>query len=133
LNYELHRNTSNSPQSLYRWFHIIYLIDMNLEDLGSWGFLAIMGLAVLGGFIQWEWTMPLVATLGLIVGFTNISKSEIVPFLVATLAIAGASAIIANLPSVGVMLNIIFRNLAVAAGAIAIIPALKVIYETGKN
>lgn len=133
MNYELHRNTSNSPQSLYRWFHIIYLIDMNLEDLGSWGFLAIMGLAVLGGFIQWEWTMPLVATLGLIVGFTNISKSEIVPFLVATLAIAGASAIIANLPSVGVMLNIIFRNLAVAAGAIAIIPALKVIYETGKN
>ena len=108
------------------------MAKMGLEEIGKWGFLAVLGLAVAAPFMQWEVTTWLIA-LGLLVGFVNIKRKEEVPFLIATLVISGASAIISQVPEVGMTIAPIFKNLAIAAGAMAVIPAVKVIYRVAKG
>ena len=103
---------------------------MDIDDVTKWLPIVVMGLAVISAFLNLgDWVIPAIILGGLIVGFINITKNEIVPFLVATLVIAGASALLSSIPSVGVWVAGIFQNLAIAAGSIAIVPAVKTIWE----
>jgi len=103
-----------------------------LDEMAKWGYLAILGLAVAAPFMQWEVTVPLIA-LGFLVGFVNIREKEEVPFLLAAITISGASAFISQLPEVGMTVAPIFKNLAVAAGAMAVVPAAKIIHRVCKG
>jgi len=107
---------------------------MDFEDMLRYLPLAVMGLAVLGGLVNLgAWFVPVLIALGAIVGFMNIRKEEVVPFLVSTLSIAGAATLIVNLPTVGGLLAVILANVGVAAGSMAIPVALKSIYKLSKD
>ena len=102
----------------------------DLDDVMNYLPVIVMGLAVVSAFMSLgTWVIPAIVIGGLLVGFKNINKDEVVPFLVATLAIAGASTVLASIPSVGPFIGQIFQNLAIAAGSIAIVPAAKTIWE----
>jgi len=66
--------------------------EMNMQTIGSYAFLGgvllALGVGFFGGFgIGQEVILLTLGVLGLVVGLVNITEKEIVPFLVATVAI----------------------------------------------
>ncbi|MDI6721588.1 MAG: hypothetical protein QMD85_04305, partial [Candidatus Aenigmarchaeota archaeon] len=65
---------------------------MNTETIGKWVFLASIVIAVIAGAVagagQALVVAAVLAVLGLIVGFLNVTEKESTPFLVATIALA---------------------------------------------
>lgn len=103
---------------------------MDLDDVTKWLPIIVMGLAVVSALLNLgDWVILAIILGGLLVGLLNITKNEIVPFLVSTLVIAGSATILSSLPSIGIWLSGIFQNLAIAAGSIALFPAVKTIWE----
>lgn len=70
---------------------------------------------------------------GILVGYLNIKDGESVPFLVASLVIAGGAVALAILPKVGGALTIIFGTISLLVVPAALTVALKVVYDKMKN
>lgn len=91
--------------------------------------------ALMSNFGVWEanaWVWTLLALAGLVVGFINITREETVPFMVATLILATVTGVLAALPMVGGLMELMLTNVALVAGAAAIVVALKTVWTAGK-
>lgn len=100
-------------------------------EIGKWAFVVGLVLAVLAGLVtslNVPLTVYVLAVLGIVVGFLNVTEKETVPFLVATIALMLTSTSLAVL---GVAtLTAIFTNVAVFAAPAALVVAIKAVYST---
>lgn len=103
------------------------------KGTGSLLALGLLVIAVAAAFLEITWAPMLLVILGLVVGYLNITEGETVKFLIASLVIVGVSGILALLPAIGGMLESIFQNVALAAGATALLPAIKVWWKAAKR
>ncbi|PIU21648.1 MAG: hypothetical protein COT15_01240 [Candidatus Diapherotrites archaeon CG08_land_8_20_14_0_20_34_12] len=114
------------------------------EQLGSIAFILGVLLAIVaavGGSLVAEYmgyVTLLLVVLGLIVGFLNVSDKELIPFLVATIALmsVGNATLLpldAVLNPLGTYLQGIVSQIVVFVAPAAIILALKAIYVMGKT
>jgi len=110
----------------------------SVNKLGPWAFLIGLALAVLAGFFATaDTTIVLVlAVLGIIVGFLNVSDKETVPFLVSAIAFMMAASslniVFAILPYMESMSNVMSLAGVFIAPAAAIV-AIKAIYDISKD
>ena len=114
------------------------------EQLGSIAFILGVLLAIvagIGGSLvagYMGYVTLLLVVLGLIVGFLNVSDKELIPFLVATIALmsVGNATLLpldAVLSPLGTYLQSIVNQIVVFVAPAAIILALKAIYVMGKT
>jgi len=104
------------------------------KKLGSYAFLAGIALAILSGIgIKAPFVVPILAVLGLIVGFLNVSQKETVNFLVAAIALMVAGASVGSIPLLGNVVSRILVNIAIFVAPAAVIVALQDIYALAKD
>lgn len=111
---------------------------LSLEKIGTYAFLLGALIAILtglvSGLIDAGILTALLVILGLIVGFLNVSQKEVVPFLVAALALGlGAQAKFSALPAIGANIDAIMANIITFVAPAAVIVALKAIYDLGRE
>ncbi len=105
-----------------------------MAQLGKWAFILGLIICIVGGLgISQPWFAWVLALLGLVVGFLNVTGSEAQKFLLAAIALVVAAAAWSSLPYVGGYLAQILNNFVAFIGAAALVVALKVLFETAKN
>jgi hypothetical protein len=101
-----------------------------IKWLGLLGiFLAVITPIVALGGVKLDWAVWLIAVLGLIAGYF---LSADVKTMLAGIVLLSISGIFASIPAFGQLLNDIFKNIAVFAGALVAIPALKIVWSKFK-
>lgn len=105
-----------------------------MAQLGKWAFIVGLIIAVVGGLgFSQPWFGWVLALLGLIVGFLNITDKECTKFLLAAIGLVIAANAFSGLPFVGGYLtNILSYIIAFISGALLVV-ALKVLFETVKD
>lgn len=101
--------------------------------IGTLAFLAGLVIAVIGAFVNIEWFPWVLAALGLVVGFLNISGGETRRFLIAAIAFMMSAYSLDSLPMVGEMIGNIMHNIGYFVGAAALLVAIKALFELSKD
>ncbi len=112
------------------------------QKIGSWAFIIGVVIAIVTGIAvglmpevsgeTWVSYVPLLLViLGLIVGFLNIGDKEVMPFLIASIALVmvGTVAELSTIPYIGIMLAKIVNYIAVFAAPAALVVALLEFYR----
>lgn len=106
------------------------------RNIGYWIFLVGVLIAILAGLATSGGVNPnvlwVLAVLGLIVGFLNVTLKDEVPFLIASLVLISASGYLTVIPYIGTPLTTILSYIVVFVSPAAIIVALKAVYHFGK-
>ncbi|MEE8522552.1 MAG: hypothetical protein V3T72_01370, partial [Thermoanaerobaculia bacterium] len=90
-------------------------------------------IAVLAAFVTFDWVWILLAILGLVVGFLNVSAAESRGFLIAAIGLLMSTTALQGLPTIGELLTTILSNLAAFISPALLVVALKSLFETAKD
>jgi ATP synthase protein I len=105
-----------------------------MAKIGKIAFIIGLVLALLAGLlIHLEWILWVLALLGLIVGFLNVSKEETRSFLLAAIGLMLAATSVQVLPLVGDLITQIMSNLVCFIAPAVLVVALKSLFETAKD
>ncbi len=112
------------------------------EAIGKWSFLIGIVLALITGIgagagAAWAvnpWIALIIVVLGLVIGFVNITATEVQPFLIAALALfafsfANLGAVDTLIPYLGSVLNSVVTYVAMLIGPAALVVALRAVYK----
>jgi hypothetical protein len=107
----------------------------DMEKAGRWAFIAGVVLAVLAGFfvVDVTWVAWILAILGLIVGFLNVSTKEPQGFLLAAVALTLSATAVRSLPTVGFVLTNILVNVVAFISAAMLVVAIRALLETARG
>jgi hypothetical protein len=107
---------------------------MNRESVGKWAFIAGLVIAVLAGlFFQPDWAIWMVAILGVIVGFLNITAEETRGFLLASIALTLSATALNTLPILGTALSLVLPFVVAFVAGAMIVVALKELFQTARK
>ena len=108
---------------------------MDLEKVGRWAFIAGIVLAVLAGLfvVDVSWVAWVLAVLGLVVGFLNVSTTDPQGFLLPAVALTLSASAVRSLPGFGFVLTNILTNVVAFVGAAMLVVAIRALLETGKG
>jgi ATP synthase protein I len=105
-----------------------------MAKVGKWTFVAGLVLALLAGLgLQMSWVPWVLAVLGLIVGFLNVTGAETRGFLLAAIGLILSATAVQSIPFVGEMLTRILANLIAFIAAAVLVVSLKALFETAKD
>lgn len=110
---------------------------MSKGTLGRWAFVIGLIISVLLGFVTFTYASLVLVILGLIVGFMNVSEKDASNYLVAVIAlilvgVAGLQAL-SVLGSLYTWIQTVLTSFITFAAASAVIVALKVMFEIGRD
>jgi hypothetical protein len=107
----------------------------SMEKIGRWAFIAGLVLAVLAGLVVVDvyWVTWVLAILGLVVGFLNVSTKETQGFLLPAVALALSASAVQSLPVVGFVLTNILSNVLIFVAAAMLLVAIRALLETAKG
>jgi len=107
----------------------------DLEKVGRWAFIGGLVLAGLAGLfvVDVTWVAWVLAVLGLVVGFLNVSTKEPQGFLLPAVALALSASAVRSLPGVGFVLTNILANAVAFVGAAMLVVAIRALLETAKG
>ena len=108
------------------------------KALGIIGFVAfVLGLviAVVAGALAWQydWVILVLVILGIIIGALNITSKELIPLLLATIALVVVGGVFAPLKvlGIGAILDAILSLVATLMAPAAVIVAIKALWAVG--
>ena len=108
------------------------------KALGIIGFVAfVLGLviAVVAGALGWQydWVILVLVILGIIIGVLNITSKELIPLLLATIALVVVGGVFAPLKVLGIgsILDSILSLVATLMAPAAVIAAIKALWAVG--
>ena len=105
-----------------------------MAKVGKYAFIVGLVLAVLAAFaFEAAWAMWVLAVLGLIVGFLNVTKEEVRSFLLAAIGLMLAATSVQVIPLVGDLITQIMSHLVVFIAPAVLVVALKSLFETAKD
>ena len=105
-----------------------------MAQVGKWAFIVGLVIAVAAGLgFNQPWIGWVLAVLGLIVGFLNVSDKESHGFLLAVVALIVAASAVGGLPYVGGYVNNIIANLIAFLSAAVLVVALKSLFAIAKD
>jgi hypothetical protein len=107
----------------------------DMEKVGRWAFIGGIVLAVLAGLFVVDvylvtWVL---AILGLVVGFLNITTKETQGFLLPAVALALSASAVRSLPVVGFVLTNILDNAVIFISAAMLLVAIRALIETARG
>lgn len=108
------------------------------KALGIIGFVAfILGLviAIVAGALGWQydWVILVLVLLGIIIGVLNITSKELIPLLLATIALVVVGGVFAPIKTLGIggILDSILSLVATLVAPAAVIAAVKALWNVG--
>jgi len=105
-----------------------------MQTLGKWAFIIGIILAVIAAFVtQVPWIYWILAVLGLIVGFLNITAEETKGFLLAAIGLILSATAVQGIPLIGQMVTRVMGNIVAFIAAALLVVALKALFETAKD
>ncbi len=105
-----------------------------MGQLGKWAFIVGIVICVVAGVIVAEpWMFWLLAILGLIVGFMNVTGEETKTFLLAAIGLMLSATAVMNVPLVGVAVTAVLANVVAFIAAAVLIVALKTLFEVARD
>jgi hypothetical protein len=105
-----------------------------IEKVGRWAFIAGLVLAVLAGLIfNAPWIGWVLAILGLIVGFLNVTGAESQGFLIAAIGLVLSASAVQSLPLVGGLVTNILANVVTFISPAILVVAIKALFEFARE
>jgi hypothetical protein len=88
---------------------------------------------ILAFVTQVAWIYWVLAVLGLVVGFLNITAEETRGFLLAAIGLVLSATAVQAIPLIGVLVTRIMANVVAFIAAAVLVVALKTLFETAKD
>ncbi len=105
-----------------------------MDKAGKYAFIAGFAVAVFAGLgFQASWVAWVLAALGVVVGFLNVTGRETRGFLIAAIALILSASAVQSLPFVGGVLTSIVGNVVTFVSAAVLVVALKSVFEVTKS
>ena len=104
-----------------------------MGNIGKYAFLGGVAIAVAMAFVAVPSGHMILAVLGLVVGFMNITDDESQGFLIAAIALMLTATSIGALPEVGALLSGISSDLAAFVAPAALVVAMKSLLDKSKD
>ena len=105
-----------------------------MEKVGKYSFIVGLILALLATFMHNQtWTFWVMAVIGLIVGFLNVTSEETNTFLLASIALILSASALQTIPVVGEMTTEMIANVLAFLGSAVLVVAVKAIISTAKD
>ena len=105
-----------------------------MQQIGKWAFIVGLVIAVLAGIgVTQTWFTWVLAVLGLVVGFLNVTSGETQGFLLAAIALMLSANAVQGIPFVGMQVTQILSNLVAFMAAAVLVVALRALFETVRN
>ena len=106
---------------------------MKTATIGKWAFIIGLVVSVLAGlFFQPGWAIWVLAILGVIVGFLNITAEETRGFLLASIALTLSATALNSIPIVGTAFSYILPFVVAFVSGAMIVVALKELFQTAR-
>lgn len=106
---------------------------MNAEKIGKWAFIIGLVIAVLAGlFFQPSWAIWVLAILGVIVGFLNVTVEETRGFLIAAIALTLSATALNTIPIIGTAFSYVLPFVVAFVAGATIVVALKELFQTAR-
>jgi uncharacterized membrane protein YjjP (DUF1212 family) len=107
---------------------------MNTAKFGKWGFIIGLVIAVLAGlFFQPTWAIWVLAILGVIVGFLNVTAEDTRGFLLAAIALTLSATALSTIPILGEPLTFIMSFVVAFVAGATIVVAFKELFQTART
>ena len=107
---------------------------MNREKIGKWAFIIGLVIAVIAGlFFQPGWAIWVLAILGVIVGFLNVTTEETRGFLLASIALTFSATALNTIPIIGTALSYVLPFVVAFVAGGMIVVALKELFQTARR
>jgi hypothetical protein len=107
---------------------------MNTATIGKWAFILGLVIAVLAGlFFQPSWAIWVLAILGVIVGFLNVTVEDTRGFLLAAIALTLSATALNTIPIVGMAFSLILPFVVAFVAGAMIVVALKELFQTARK
>src|SRR3989338_5296905 len=116
------------------------------KKLGEWAFIIGVLIAIVIGLFSSNietknpqlsgWLIAALVLLGLVVGLMNITEKETTPFLIAAIALlatGSAAEVLNKIPTIGLYLTNVVKQIGVFVSPAAIVVALKAIQSLAKD
>jgi hypothetical protein len=118
--------------------YLLFLLSketkMDRETIGKWAFIVGLVLAVLAGLLfQPGWAIWVLAILGVVVGFLNVTAEETRGFLLASIALTLSATALNTLPVIGTTLSYILPFVVAFVAGGMIVVALKELFQTARQ
>ena len=105
-----------------------------MVNIGRWAFIIGFVICVVAGLVIAEpWMYWVLAVLGIIVGFMNITAVETRTFLLAAIGLMLSASSVLTLPLIGVAVTKVVANLVVFIAAAVLVVSLKSLFEVAKD
>ena len=105
-----------------------------MGQLGKWAFIVGFVICVVAGLVVAEpWMYWVLAVLGLIVGFMNITAAETQGFLLASIALMLSATSIIAIPFFGLAVTAVLANVVVFISAAVLVVAVTSLFEIAKD
>ena len=107
---------------------------MNRETIGKWAFIVGLVIAVLAGlFFQPDWAIWVLAVLGVIVGFLNVTGEDTRSFLLAAIALTLSATALNTIPFLGTGITVIMSFVVAFVAGATLVVALKELFQTART
>ena len=105
-----------------------------MENMGKWAFIVGFVICVVAGLLLVQpWMFWVLAVLGLIVGFMNITGEETKTFLLAAIGLMLSASSVMAIPVIGVAVTDVVANVVAFISAAVLVVALKSLFEVAKD
>ena len=105
-----------------------------MGQLGKWAFIIGFVICVVAGLVVAEpWMYWVLAVLGLIVGFMNITAAETQGFLLASIALMLSATSIIAIPFIGLAVTAVLANVVVFISAAVLVVAVTSLFDIAKD
>jgi len=105
-----------------------------MRHIGKWAFIVGLVIAVLAGIgLDQTWFTWILALLGLVVGFLNVTTGETQGFLLASIALMLSANSVQEIPYVGAQLTQILANVVAFLAAAVLVVALRALLDTARD
>jgi hypothetical protein len=106
---------------------------MNTAKIGKWAFILGLVIAVLAGLLmQPDWAIWVLAILGVIVGFLNVTAEDTRGFLLAAIALTLSATALNTIPVVGTAFELILPFVVAFVAAATIVVAIKELLQAAQ-
>jgi zinc transporter ZupT len=107
---------------------------MNTATIGKWAFVVGLVISVLAGiFLQPDWAIWILAILGVIVGFLNVTAEDTRGFLLAAIALTLSATALNTLPVVGKAFELILPFVVAFVSGAMLVVAIKELFQTARS
>ena len=105
-----------------------------MENMGKWAFIIGFVICVVAGLLLVQpWMFWVLAVLGLIVGFMNITGEETKTFLLAAIGLMLSASSVMSIPVIGPAVTDVVANIVAFISAAVLVVATKTLFEVAKD